>query len=1001
MSLAAEGSVKVADLEAMVQGDSELKRKLQSLDKNQDGHFTAKEILEVAKELLAKEKRISKLELSHGKSFKIHEALGAIDDPQIKKTIESFDSDGNGLMDINELLKIAQVRVSNEAIKRQQSERIQDLKQQRWKLVAAMICLCLIICGVMLALVIAGVEAAKDDKPDQDGTLKMIDGTPVSTEFSTATASLADLAAYDANTLTAVERVSMVTDDDATLIYSISHIARYNENTIHLHTSNGHRILVDGGEVTVVGEKEVVGTISRRRLLSDATAGAATIMGKAGTKPNTGGSGANGQVPCMLYTEEGPTDKGVQCHFPFFHKGKDHFTCTTEGVSNAGGWCYTNSKFSEWAYCTNAAHCTGDANQIVKCADVNNGGKGVRSRCLRERGEWTKEPGYCDYSTQNGCFFVHEKCEDTFAVDGVCGVMSNGDIRPSKYCKDECQSRIAHPDGRCKQALPEKDKDFLCNCFYSGGVADACGLNDPSNPPDPTKPPSNTCCTKVTEQKTACVPDLNMPSLWPSKAIDPQGLIKGARDYCLHKWVAPPTAEQCSAALKPDTGVCGVLSTGDIRPSKYCKDECQSAITTGAGSCAGALPEKDKDFLCNCFYSGGVADACGLNDPSNPPDPTKPPSDQCCAKVNEMKSECVPDEVNPSMWPSAVVDPNGSIKGARDYCLMTWTPPAPSQAQCDAALKPDTGVCGVLSSGDIRPSKYCKDECQNQISNAKGTCQGALPANDKAFLCNCFYKGGVGNACGLNDPSNPPDPSKPPSDQCCAQVTAKKDECVPDTSDPAAWPSAVVDPKGQIKGARDYCLNQWKAPAPSTEQCKKALEPDTGVCGLLSSGDLRPSKYCKAECQSQITSVGGATCEGALPEKDKAFICECFYKGGVADACGLNDPSNPPDPMALPSDQCCRKVNEKKTECVPDMMNPSAWPSKASDPKGLIKGARDYCLMVWQDPAEMDTYIPPPMYGDNMYDGYNMYDDDGYGYNMYDDDGMYNGYNMYDDDAFF
>jgi len=293
--------------------DNDLRAKLISFDQNKNGHFSASELVSVAKELVRHEKAIAKLHMERNK-LDIHEVAAAVSDPTLKETIKNFDVDKDGLIDVNDVIKIAQVRVTNENIKKRQSQTIVGLKSQRWKIIFACIALFFLLSGIMLTLVIAGVEASKDDKPNVDGQLRMLDGTPVATESTTSTADLMELLEYDDATLGSVKQVTLNVDSDgSTRFYTINHIIRFGPDSQELQASNGHSIFIGSGGVRVMDSDNLqvgLSTASTRRLLGSQGGGTA-VLSKGDPKKSTT-AGAPEAATNMFHFMMNPLDGSVK-----------------------------------------------------------------------------------------------------------------------------------------------------------------------------------------------------------------------------------------------------------------------------------------------------------------------------------------------------------------------------------------------------------------------------------------------------------------------------------------------------------------------------------------------------------------------------------------------------------------------------------------------------------------------------------------------------------------
>eukprot|EP00854_Cymbomonas_tetramitiformis_P022937 gene22937-27736_t len=120
---------------------------------------------------------------------------------QVIDALKSFDTDGDGTMSVEELIKVGERRVYNE-------KKIKNLR----KIVVAVVIGCLVFSGVMLGLMVAANEASKDDKPDDDGTLKTISGEYVSTTETQSEVYLKELASVDPKELVNMRHVYLQTE---------------------------------------------------------------------------------------------------------------------------------------------------------------------------------------------------------------------------------------------------------------------------------------------------------------------------------------------------------------------------------------------------------------------------------------------------------------------------------------------------------------------------------------------------------------------------------------------------------------------------------------------------------------------------------------------------------------------------------------------------------------------------------------------------------------------
>eukprot|EP00239_Pterosperma_sp_CCMP1384_P003843 CAMPEP_0197845128 /NCGR_PEP_ID=MMETSP1438-20131217/2070_1 /TAXON_ID=1461541 /ORGANISM="Pterosperma sp., Strain CCMP1384" /LENGTH=883 /DNA_ID=CAMNT_0043456251 /DNA_START=23 /DNA_END=2674 /DNA_ORIENTATION=+ len=277
---------------------------------------------------------------------------------QLAATLKSMDVDGDGRLGLDELLTILKQRVQSES-------KIAQLK----KMVVICVLVFTLVCGGLLALMSAAIEMGKDDKPDPQGALKTIGGEYVSTEGTSTTASIADLPTFAPDTLAAVDKVTLTTDDGVLLVYNVDHIAVYGDSSAVLSASNGHEITVNNGDVTIMSdEDDVVGVVSRRRLLNNQHA--------ASIKVSSGNIRRTSAAPASLQFESA------------------HTVSTVAGMQRAApgrrGYCGMNNK---------AEHVQGGVG-MIRDASVGDSFDGCLNRCMREP--------YCTtvYTATNGGWCV-------------------------------------------------------------------------------------------------------------------------------------------------------------------------------------------------------------------------------------------------------------------------------------------------------------------------------------------------------------------------------------------------------------------------------------------------------------------------------------------------------------------------------------------------------------------------------------------------------------------
>lgn len=195
---------------------------------------------------------------------------------QVIDALKSFDADGDGTMSVEELIKVGERRVYNE-------KKIKNLR----KMVVAVVIACFVFSGVMLGLMIAANEASKDDKPDEDGTLKTISGEYVSTTETQSEVYLKELASVDPKELVNMRHVYLQTEGGVWRLYSVTGYDWYSSSHIEVFTMRGDIIRIMNEEVVIItGTGQTLKVNSRRRsLLADADT--VTVAG-GGIKANTG-----------------------------------------------------------------------------------------------------------------------------------------------------------------------------------------------------------------------------------------------------------------------------------------------------------------------------------------------------------------------------------------------------------------------------------------------------------------------------------------------------------------------------------------------------------------------------------------------------------------------------------------------------------------------------------------------------------------------------------------
>lgn len=96
------------------------------------------------------------------------------EDKKIGEQLKEMDTNGDGFVTLKELVSIGKAQIEEEKNK----GRIK-------KLMVLIAILVVLVCGAMLSMGVAAVEAAKDSKPDESGELKTTTGTPI--QMATAT----------------------------------------------------------------------------------------------------------------------------------------------------------------------------------------------------------------------------------------------------------------------------------------------------------------------------------------------------------------------------------------------------------------------------------------------------------------------------------------------------------------------------------------------------------------------------------------------------------------------------------------------------------------------------------------------------------------------------------------------------------------------------------------------------------------------------------------------
>ncbi|KAK3283550.1 hypothetical protein CYMTET_8757 [Cymbomonas tetramitiformis] len=194
------------------------------------------------------------------------------DERELARTLSSFDVDGDGTISIVELIKVGERRVTNE-------KKIANLK----KLVIFISLASIAFCGVMLGLMIAANEASKDEKHESDGSLKLLDGTHVSTQNTESRVELKDLPTVDPLELVNMKHMFLKVSETQTRLYTIIGFDWHSDQYMVLHTARGDSIEIENQQVKILlagdqGEEEVLAPgLRRRSLLSTTDSGHVTI----------------------------------------------------------------------------------------------------------------------------------------------------------------------------------------------------------------------------------------------------------------------------------------------------------------------------------------------------------------------------------------------------------------------------------------------------------------------------------------------------------------------------------------------------------------------------------------------------------------------------------------------------------------------------------------------------------------------------------------------------
>jgi len=270
----------------------------------------------------------------------------APDDPQqaeVIKALHSFDHDGDGTISVHELIKVGERRVLNE-------KKIQNLR----RIVLVTFVGALVFSGVMLALMIAANEASKDDKPDDDGTLKTISGEYVSTSETQSAVYLKELASVNPRELVNMRHVYLQVDtlqaSGVWRLYTVTGYDSISSSHIEIFTARGDIIQVMNQEVVILTENAKTGATetlkvvsSRRRSLLGTEEDTVTISGGYDDTPWDMPGTLN--VPSSELDSDSDTDTEIHC--PGYAEYCD-----------CGGDCHNHP---EWCSCPDAQACCASA----------------------------------------------------------------------------------------------------------------------------------------------------------------------------------------------------------------------------------------------------------------------------------------------------------------------------------------------------------------------------------------------------------------------------------------------------------------------------------------------------------------------------------------------------------------------------------------------------------------------------------------------------------------